>query len=497
MMLAELLSDISLTPSQAAIELQDLRLDSRQLTSGCGFVALPGASVDGRRFIEAALAADVACVLAEADGLAPEWQANEGVVAVAGLKARLGELAARLYGTATAETLLLGVTGTNGKTSVAWFLRDALNAVGQDCALVGTLGMQFAASSVDSGHTTPDLLTLHRVLADFRKQGAKACAMEVSSHALAQGRVDGLPIRLGIFTNLSRDHLDYHGSMEDYLAAKAALFARDEIELAVINHDDAGGRQLLAQLPTGLRCVTFGESSEAEVRALSCQPDNHGMTLTLSLGGQELSCRLPLFGRFNLSNLLAVAASLHGLGHEAAAIEQALAAITPVPGRMQPLLAEQGPTVLVDYAHTPDGVEKALQAARQHFGGKLWCVVGCGGNRDQGKRPLMAAAAERLADRLMLTSDNPRDEEPEAILDQMQAGLTTPAAALREVDRELAIDRVIKQADECDLVLICGKGHETWQEVRGHKLPMDDRLLARAALAARAHQTRPGGARCD
>lgn len=484
MTLADLLPHMPLQATQAAIDIGDLVLDSRAVTTGDAFVAIVGDAADGRDFIDAAFAAGACVVLAEAAGLDATQVARyaERLVAVDDLRARLGELAARFYGADNNDSLLVGVTGTNGKTSVAWFMRQALEATGTLCGLVGTLGMQFADLEFNAGRTTPDVLSLQHALQQFRAAGATACAMEVSSHALMQGRIDALPISVAIFTNLSRDHLDYHGSMEAYFAAKARLFQRDGIELAVINRDDERADQLLGLLPPTVRAVTYGVDKAADIGVNGWQADKRGMTVQLRLPAGSLECHLPLYGAFNLSNVLAVVAALHGLGHDRGAIGQALAALKPVPGRMQQVPAGQGPTVLVDYAHTPDGLEKALTAAHAHFSGKLWCVVGCGGNRDKGKRPQMAAIAERLADRVVLTSDNPRNEAPGAILDDMVAGLRLPAQAHVEVDRAKAISQVVAMAADSDLILIAGKGHETWQEVCGQKLPMDDRRLAYFAL---------------
>lgn len=494
MTLSALLPQQKMPAPLAAMAIRGLTLDSRAVTPGDAFFALPGEHFDGRQYIDQALAAGAAVVIAEAQGLE---QQHERLVAISALGAQLGELAARFYGSRDAHARLLGVTGTNGKTSVAWFLRDALNALGESCALIGTLGMCFANIRVAANRTTPDVLSLHRTLADFRQQGAAACAMEVSSHALDQGRVDGLPIEVAIFTNLSRDHLDYHGSMDNYFAAKAQLFARPEVQLAVINRDDAYGRRLLAELPPSMQKVSYGHAAEAEVHPNKIEFTAVGLRLTLSIAGTELSCMLPLYGDFNISNVMAVVAVLHGLGYDAAAIGRALGALTPVPGRMQPVAAAQGPRVLVDYAHTPDGLEKALSAVRAHFAGKLWCVIGCGGNRDVGKRPQMAAIAERLADRVVLTSDNPRDEAPATIIAQMLAGLARPKDALQLIDRPAAIAATIAAASQQDLVLIAGKGHEDYQEVHGQKLPMDDRLLAAAALANwQAAPAAPGGGAC-
>lgn len=481
MPLARLLPDVTLPPALQDCVVTGLTLDSRTLRAGDAFVAIPGAAVDGRRFIDQALQAQASCVLAEAEGL--EQQADR-LLAVSDLKTQLGALAAQFYGTAQAGDLLVGVTGTNGKSSVAWFLRSALNALGRQCAMIGTLGMQFGAIAFDNDHTTPDVLSLHRTLAAFHQAGANACVMEVSSHALTQGRADGVPIQVAVFTNLSRDHLDYHGTMPAYFAAKQRLFMRPDVTLAVINADDSHGQQLLQQLPAQVRAVTFGAADNAVVRVLACRADATGIGMTVALPDGELAVELPLFGAFNVSNVLAVMAVLHGLGHAAADIGRALQALTPVPGRMQQVNRAQAtqPCVLVDFAHTPDAVEKALTAVTEHFSGHVWCVIGCGGNRDQGKRPLMAAVAEQLSQRLVLTSDNPRNEDPLFIIGQMQAGLVAPQKALVEPDRAAAIDLAIRQAGAGDVVVICGKGHETTQEINGQFYPLDDRALAKAAL---------------
>lgn len=491
MTLAELLPLEKLSPELAAVAVRNLTLDSRAVQPGDAFCAVPGASHDGRAYIERALAAGAAVVIAEAEGL---QSAAARVVPVTYLAQQLGELAATCYRTRSDHARLIGVTGTNGKTSVTSFLRDALTALGEPCALVGTLGMKFRQADVDTGRTTPDVLSLHRALAEFRQQGAAACAMEVSSHALVQGRVDGVPIEVAVFTNLSRDHLDYHGDMENYFAAKARLFMRPEVRLAVINTDDEHGQRLPALLRAGVRCVSYGHATTADVHPLAIHADSRGLALTLAVGQEEVAGQLPLYGDFNVMNVMAAVAVLHGLGYDGQAITRALAALAPVPGRMQPVLAAQGPRVLVDYAHTPDGLEKALAAVRSHFAGRLWCVVGCGGNRDKGKRPQMAAIAERLADRVVLTSDNPRDEAPEAILADMRAGLLHPEAARIEADRSRAVAQTIAAAGANDLVLLAGKGHETYQEIKGERHHLDDRELAAAALAG--WQPEAGGATC-
>ncbi|MEY1662622.1 UDP-N-acetylmuramoyl-L-alanyl-D-glutamate--2,6-diaminopimelate ligase [Isoalcanivorax beigongshangi] len=479
-----LLPHYPLPASLAGMRVARLCLDSRQVQAGDVFVALQGTREDGRRYVADAIANGAALVLTDAER--DHWRQQDGVpmVGVRALRAQLGELAARLYGHPGSELQVIGITGTNGKTSCSWFLADALNALGRRAALMGTLGVRYDGELVDLGHTTPDPITLQAALGRCREQGAKTVVMEVSSHALDQHRLAGTPVSVAVFTNLTRDHLDYHGDMASYLAAKRRLFERPELQLAVFNDDDPASAELRGALLPGCKVVSFGHGVGADLRVAQVTRDTQGLRGELQCGERRWRFALPLFGGFNLDNLMAVAAVLVGLGATDEELMTALAAVTPVPGRMEPVGSQ--PQVLVDYAHTPDGLEKALTAARQHFSGRLWCVVGCGGNRDHGKRPLMAAVAERLADCVVLTSDNPRDEAPAAILQDMAQGLATAERAWVIEDRAEAIARVIAEATVDDVVLIAGKGHERWQEVAGQRLPFDDREHARAALQQRA-----------
>lgn len=487
MPLQKLLPECRLPAPVAALPVPALRLDSRAVGAGDLFLAVPGHNMDGRRFIDAAITAGAAVVLEEGDLFHLHQRGGAICIAIPDLRRLVGEIAARFFGEPGTHLRVIGVTGTNGKTSITWFLRDALNALGHACGLMGTLGVGLKGRELDTGHTTPDPITLQRGLRALLDDGADHVAMEVSSHALDQHRLGDTPVSVSVFSNLSRDHLDYHGDMDTYLAAKAALFTRPELKLAVINGDDEAAPVLLARLNDGVRCITFGEQSGATVRCLEYRPHEHGMDLTLSVGGERVAASLPLFGRFNLSNVMAVAGVLHGLAcalrGDQERVGQGLAAITAVPGRMEPVREAGKPTVLVDYAHTPDGLEKALGAVRDHFPGRLHCVVGCGGDRDTGKRPLMAAVAERLADRLIFTSDNPRGENPDAIIDAMMGGLAHPERVERITERGAAVARAVAGAEPGDVVLLAGKGHETYQDVAGHRYPMDDRQLAHAALA--------------
>lgn len=483
--LGQLLPGQPMPPDIAGIAVRSLSIDSRQAVAGDLFVAMPGATSDGRKFIEDALGKGVSVVLAEEDAFVINTQNNVPVLGVPELRRQLGEIAGRFHGEPAKKLKVIGVTGTNGKTSISWFLRAALEAADEPCALVGTLGMNFAGEQIDTGHTTPDPLILHRGLAHFVDAGARAVVMEVSSHALEQHRLSGVPVALAIFSNLSRDHLDYHADMESYFAAKARLFNEHKPTLAVINMDQPAGRRLAQGLSPQTRLIGFSVEPGQHVYCQSVDASEAGLACVLNVDGSSVSLRLPLFGLFNLENLLAVAAALHGLGLSAEQIEQAMSAITPVPGRMQPVNTAGRPRVLVDYAHTPQALEKALQATRQHFSGRLHCVVGCGGDRDRGKRAEMAAVAEQFSDRLVLTSDNPRSEPPQAILDEMRAGLRHPQSAESIVDRPAAVAAAIAGAAAEDVVLIAGKGHEQWQEIAGQKIAMNDLQLARDALAQR------------
>ncbi len=489
MTLARLLPEQSLPPEVAELAIADLQLDSRRLQRGDLFLAMAGERADGRAYIDQAITAGAAAVLAEDEDSVLDQRAPVPVIGVPGLRRRAGELAGRFFGEPGRQLRVFAVTGTNGKTSTAWFLRDALQTLGLESALLGTLGARCGEQTLETGHTTPDVISLHRCLRRFRDQGAQVLVMEASSHALAQNRLDGVPVQTAVFTNLSHEHLDYHGDMDAYYRAKALLFQRPELELAIINADDEAGRQLLAELPAGVQVLRFGRDADTELCRTGFTPTEDGMVLELRVADETLHVELPLFGRFNADNVLAVAAVLCGLGHGPDAITTALAGVTSVPGRMEAVDTRVRPRVLVDYAHTPDALEKALTAAREHFRGRLICVTGAGGDRDTAKRPAMAAAAERFADRVILTADNPRNESVDAILEAMRAGLRSPEAALIEPDRPRAVQAAVNEAGDEDLVLIAGKGHESWQEVRGEFLPMDDRELARAALAARGGES--------
>ena len=507
--------------------------DSRRVQAGDLFLAYPGQHDDGRCFIADALARGATAVLCAADekvggGGTAAWFAEtildsaDGRVvpclAVADPRALAGALAHRIYGEPSHKLWLAGVTGTNGKTSVSQWLAQTLQRLGRRCAVIGTLGNGFPGALRDSGFTTPDAPNLQAPLAEFVAHGATDCAMEVSSIGLAEGRVQCVAFDVAIFTNLTRDHLDYHQTMADYAAAKATLFATPGLDAAVLNLDDAFGMELLGALVAGKTGAAekpriIGYTLDAQ-RARPAGIDEWLVARELTLDGGGLRFMLddtmiaaPLIGRFNAANLLAVIGALRAHGEPLATIAPLLRELQAPPGRLQAIggdIENDEPLLVVDYAHSPDALEKALETLREIAaarGGKLWCMFGCGGDRDAGKRPQMGAVAERLADEVILTSDNPRHENPQAIVADILAGMrATPAAHLIELDRARAIARVVNQAAARDVILLAGKGHETYQEVAGVRHPFADAEVGKSALAGRrqarsaADSTLSGGA---
>ena len=463
--------------------------DSRALAPGEVFVAYPGARADGRRFIADAVARGASAVLWERQGPAGEMAIALPNVAVDDLQSLSGWIAHLVYGRPSEKLWTVGVTGTNGKTSVSQWIAQAFEQLGRRCAVVGTLGSGFPGKLQESLNTTPDALTVHRLFAQHLAQGAQAAAMEVSSIGLHQGRVNGVHFDVAVFTNLTRDHLEYHGSMEAYGAAKAQLFAVPGLKAAVLNLDDAHGRKIAGDLAgSGVRVSGYslhaGAGAALTAEHIAATP--HGLRFTAATPQGRADIEAPLVGEFNVSNLLAVLGTLLASGvpfDQAAAV---LRRLTSAPGRMQPLGGEGQPLAIIDYAHTPDALDKALAALRDTArarGGRLVCVFGCGGNRDPGKRPLMGGVAARRADGVILTSDNPRDEDPQAIL----ADIARAAPGARVIgDRAEAIRAALAEAGVRDVVLIAGKGHETYQEIGGRRLPFSDADCAAAALAARA-----------
>ena len=474
---------------------RQLVADSRRVGAGDGFVAWPGAATDGRRFVPQALASGAVACLVERDGADDFGFEDEAVATLPGLKTACAALAAHFYQQPSQALDVVAFTGTNGKTSSAWWLAQLLQGAGRPCAVVGTLGVgQPGGDWLSTGLTTPDPFMFHAALRRFADDGVLACAVEASSIGIAEGRLDATRVAVAVFTNFTQDHLDYHGDMASYWAAKRALFDWPGLRAAVVNIDDPQGavlaRELAQRSELDLWTVSIRDTS-----ARLCVTDHgvtsHGMAGVVREAGNPTHTRieLPLVGRYNLSNLVGVLGAARALGMGLADALSACRALTPVPGRMQTVPATaDAPLVLVDYAHTPDALEKALLALQPVAGarqGRLWCVVGCGGDRDPIKRPLMAAMAEREADVVVFTSDNPRSEDPQAILAQMVAGLSDRAAAQVVPDRAQAIALAVKQAGPQDVVLIAGKGHEDYQEIQGVRRPFSDVNAAAVALATR------------
>ncbi len=461
-----------------------LSADSRELAEGDAFIALAGASTHGLQFAAKALAAGVSAILFEQP--APGNASLPPIaVGVDGLRQQLGRLADRFYGSPSRALAMTGVTGTNGKTSTVQLIAQALTLRGETVGTIGTLGAGLYGHLVAGERTTPDVVAVHRLLATLREQGAMRVAMEVSSHALEQGRVDEVAFQVAVFTNLTRDHLDYHGTMEAYGAAKAKLFAWPSLRAVVVNLDDAFGPKLLADVAAGVHRFGFSSRGHADavLRAESLRLSPEGLGFDLVEAAERFAVNSPLLGRFNIDNLLAVAGSLRALGWPLAEVAAALARLSPVDGRMSRVGGRNGqPLVVVDYAHTPDALEQALSSLREHTPGRLTCVFGCGGDRDRGKRPQMAAIAERGADRVIVTDDNPRSENGDDIVAEIMAGFERPATVQAQRDRAAAIASALKGAGANDIILIAGKGHEAYQEVAGIKTPFDDLKIAAALL---------------
>lgn len=481
MRLSLLLQNIINVSPEMDRDISNLVLDSRLVHRNDLFLAIKGTHLDGRRYLADAIqrGAIAGLVDAEQEGSPIYWEKDIPIIPIYQLGARLGELSARFYQAPAKQLRMIGVTGTNGKTSCTHFMAQALQQLKIPCAVIGTLGNGMIGSLKETGLTTPDAITLQATLRQLVNQGAKAVAMEVSSHSIDQGRVNGIEFDIGMFTNLTQDHLDYHGTMEAYAEVKYRFLSAMPVKHLVINADDIYGAKWIKKLAGHRSLFTYSVKAPAE------QQDNltYATQIQLSLRGihamihspfGEGELSLPLIGQFNLSNALGVLVALCAYGisfHEAL---NALSHVKPVPGRMQTLGGQGKPVVVVDYAHTPDALEKALQALRAHVEGRLICVFGCGGDRDPGKRPKMAAVAEQLADQVIVTNDNPRHESPDAIVAQVLQGFTHPERVIVILDRSKAIEKSIQLASEQDCILLAGKGAERYQQLGDEKTPFDD-----------------------
>lgn len=472
-----------------------LRTDSRLVTQGDAFIAWPGAAVDGRSFLADARQRGACACLVEAVGARHFDLAGEDVATLAGLKLATGDIAADWFAHPSSALPVVAFTGTNGKTSSAWWLADALSkyelAALTPCALVGTLGIGFLTDLENTGLTTPDPVRLQSGLRSLVDAGARSCAIEASSIGLEEHRLVGLAIAVAVFTNFTRDHLDYHGTMQAYWAAKRSLFNWPGLRAAVINIDDTAGAALHAELASreAFDLWSVSQTQAARLRASQVHATSAGLHCVISEGTLALPLQTMLVGEYNIANLLGVIASMRALGVPLAKAVQACGQLLPVPGRMECIVQADQPLVAVDYAHTPDALAKALQALQplaEQRGGKLWCVFGCGGDRDTKKRPCMGAAAQQNADYVLVTSDNPRSENPVSIVREILQGTVAGPTLRTEPDRAAAIALALSEAARADVVLIAGKGHEAWQEIAGERRPFVDLEHARAALELRA-----------
>ena len=476
--------------------------DSRQVQPGDAFIAWPGYANDGRRFVAQALALGATTCLVEDEGVAAFGFDDARIATLPDMKAATGGIAHAYFDRPSERLQVVASTGTNGKTSTAWWTAQALTRLGRRCGVIGTLGIgepprggptAAAVGELDAvvhtGLTTPDPVTLHAALRRFADAGFAACALEASSIGLEEHRLDAAKIDVALFTNFTRDHLDFHGSMEAYWAAKRRLFAWPGLRAAVINIDDARGAALAIEA-TGLDVWSVSTTVPARLAAEGLRYADGGLCFEVREGQTVVSVRSTLIGDYNAHNLLVVLGALRALGVPLAEAAAVVPALTPVPGRMQRIAAagSGAPEIVVDYAHTPDALDKVLQALRplaSARGGRLWCVFGCGGNRDATKRPLMGAIAAHRADHVVLTSDNPRGEAPGHILAQILAGSVGRDDVAVIEDRSEAIAHAVAAASAQDVVLLAGKGHEDYQEVQGVRLPFSDAVEAAAALARR------------
>ncbi len=467
---------------------QMLHSDSRKIQPNDVFIACQGEYADGRDYIADAIANGASFVYWDDDGAfqwQPQWRVpNQGI---SELKQRAGMVAAQAYNNFSGCLNAIGVTGTNGKTSITQWLAQAIDDLehAPSCAIIGTVGNGFFGKLQATTHTTPDPVVVQTLIHQFKQQGAKHIAMEVSSHGLAQYRVNGVPFRTAVFTNLTRDHLDYHGNMAEYGATKARLFYWQGLQNAIINSDDPFGTALAAELKRdqgSLKTYTYGFNEQADIRITHFATSHQGMSISLATPWGNGSAQTQLLGRFNAQNFAAALGVLCATGYGFQAALTALSRIRPATGRMDCIIQPNKPLVVVDYAHTPDALEKALTTLREirQPESQLWCVFGCGGDRDRGKRPLMGAVASQFADRVVVTSDNPRTEQPQAIIADILPAVPQPA--LVEPDRKAAIEQTIAQAQAQDIVLIAGKGHETYQDVQGVKHHFSDFEVAQGAL---------------
>lgn len=481
-------------PNASALMLKAMTLDSRNVTASDLFVAVVGHSVDGRKYISQAIAQGAAAVVADAQDVAKDGEIREvegvPVIYLAQLSERLSALAGRFYCRPVDAMRIVGVTGTNGKTTITQLLAQWVTSLGESSAVMGTVGNGLYGQLVESENTTGSAIDIQRTLAEFSAQHVNLTAMEISSHGLVQHRVAALPFSAAIFTNLSRDHLDYHGDMESYAAAKLSLFTEHQVGVSVINADDEIGQQWLTHLTDAVavsaRGLSLSQRHGLWLTATAITYHEEGVAIQFDSAWGSGECVSALIGEFNVSNVLLALATLLALGYPLAQLLASASRLSPVCGRMEVFKQPGHAVAVVDYAHTPDALQKALEAARRHCQGQLWCIFGCGGDRDRGKRPLMGAIAEEFADRVVITDDNPRSENPAAITQDILSGLIDASHAQVIAGRAQAIANVFQQATEQDIVLIAGKGHEDYQIIGHQRLDYSDRATVATLLGTMA-----------
>ncbi|OOF86653.1 UDP-N-acetylmuramoyl-L-alanyl-D-glutamate--2,6-diaminopimelate ligase [Rodentibacter ratti] len=473
----------------ADIEIKELVLDSRKVKSGDLFVAVKGHRIDATNFIEPAILAGASAVIAETDvvdmHLSIEYRQQKPVIYYYNLSAKLSEIADKFYDSPSKKLTLVGVTGTNGKTTVSQLLAQWVQHLGGKPAVMGTIGNGLLGQVVEAKNTTGSAIEIQSSLASFVHQGADFAAIEVSSHGLVQHRVEALDFNAAIFTNLSRDHLDYHGTMEAYAQAKKGFFFELSSDLKILNVDDPIGAEWLKGLSNAVAVsceANYQANSKQWLKATSVRFTDEGTLIDFSSSWGNGTLNSPLIGAFNVSNLLLVMATLLSLGYSLESLIGSVSTLQGVCGRMEMIKVTGKPAIIVDYAHTPDALEKALVAAREHCNGKLWCVFGCGGDRDRGKRPLMAKVAEKLSDMVIVTTDNPRTEDPDKIEADIVAGFSNIDKVGLISDRAQAIELAIQSAQNNDLILIAGKGHEDYQIVGHEVLHFSDQETAKFYL---------------
>lgn len=489
--LDELLKGLGIPGVCPDISINGIATDSRNVKPGDLFIAHAIGGRGSMPYINDAVRAGASAVIAEADALPESVLCSVPLLRVEDLYKKIGIIADRFYNQPSSRMIVIGVTGTNGKTTIAHLLAESLSMEGTDAGLIGTLGYGQVGHLIPGRHTTPEAVALHELLADLRDRRIKRVVMEVSSHALEQYRIAGVKFDLAIFTNLTRDHLDYHGSMEAYAAAKRRLFFEYGIKRAVINMDDLFGRKLIEELPADVQIIAYTLDAEKYHKHRGGKQIVWGEIIDDPSGRISMQLKTPwgtgrlntrLVGRFNALNILASLSALCQLDVPFEDVVSRLSRCSHIPGRMETFEMQNNAQVIVDYAHTPDALEQVLTTLREMCRGRLICVFGCGGDRDQGKRPLMGAVAEKYADRIIITNDNPRQEDPHQIIKDILGGIKNHHNVTIEVDRTNAISSAIRGSGNNDVVLIAGKGHENYQEIKGARRPFSDQAVVRSAL---------------